>query len=207
LASIQRRQPLGSTNGFGPLGFAVSFLAFVSRSKKPACAAKKNWHGSPRNAVHEYVGAANAAACLTVQRAQLGLVAHTHQAAAWQQTPTGARRARIGPGEPLYISTGRWLLNPGAVGAPAPSRLRWWDALDVQAADGAFWLLLDLKGRTATWRRAPYEPAPARSRARALGLDDGYATSRGSEVRHSSASLKNRLQTPDDRPLRSGQRA
>lgn len=70
--------------------------------------------------------------------------------------------------------TGRWLLNPGAVGAPAPSRLSWWDALDVQAADGAFWLLLDLKGRTATWRRAPYEPAPARSRARALGLDDSY---------------------------------
>jgi predicted phosphodiesterase len=142
------------------------------RARKPA--ARRDgvqcWHGSPRNAVHEYVGAATAAACLTVQRAQLGLVAHTHQAAAWQQTPTGARRAGIAPGEPLDISTGRWLLNPGAVGAPAPSRLRWWDGLDVQAADGAWWLLLDLEGRTATWRRAPYDPAPARSRAHALGL-------------------------------------
>ena len=24
----------------------------------------------------------------------------------------------------------------------------------------------------ATWRRAPYDPAPARARARALGLDE-----------------------------------
>jgi hypothetical protein len=146
------------------------------RARKPA--ARRDgvqcWHASPRNAVHEYVGAGNAAACLAVQRAQLGLVAHTHQAAAWQQTPTGARRARIAPGEPLDISSGRWLLNPGAVGAPAPSRLSWWDALDVQAADGACWLLLDLNDRAATWRRAPYDPAPARLRARALGLDDGY---------------------------------
>jgi len=164
------------------------------RARRPA--ARRDgvqcWHGSPRNAVHEYVGAANAAACLTVQRAELGLVAHTHQAAAWQQTPTGARRARIGPGEPLDISTGRWLLNPGAVGAPAPSRLSWWDALDVQAADGAFWLLLDLKSRTATWRRAPYEPAPARSRARALGLDDSYQPA-SSDARSKPSSLPSGL--------------
>jgi hypothetical protein len=42
----------------------------------------------------------------------------------------------------------------------------------VQAADGAFWLLLDLGRRTATWRRAPYQPAAARARACALALDD-----------------------------------
>jgi predicted phosphodiesterase len=144
------------------------------RSRKPA--ARRDgvqcWHGSPRNAVHEYVGASNAGACLAVQRAELGLVAHTHVPAAWQQTPRGARGARIRPGEPLDIAEGKWLLNPGAAGAAEPSRLGWWDALDAQAADGAFWLLLDLAERTATWRRAPYEPAPARSRARALGLDD-----------------------------------
>jgi hypothetical protein len=49
--------------------------------------------------------------------------------------------------------------------------MRWWDALDVQAAEGAFWLLLDLEAQTATWQRAPYDPAPARARARALGLE------------------------------------
>jgi predicted phosphodiesterase len=147
------------------------------RTRKPA--ARRDgvqcWHGGPRNAVHEYVGPSNAAACLGVQRAGLGLVGHSHVPAAWERTARGARAAKIRPGEPLDLAAGKWLLNPGAVGAPVPSRLGWWDGLDAQAADGAFWLLLDLERRTATWRRAPYDPAPARRRARALGLDDDPA--------------------------------
>jgi hypothetical protein len=75
---------------------------------------------------------------------------------------------------PVQLAAGKWLLNPGAVGAPAPSRLGWWDGLDAQSAEGAFWLLLDLDARTATWLRAPYDPAPVRARARALGLDDTH---------------------------------
>ena len=146
------------------------------RSRKPASrrGGVQSWHGGPRNAVHEYVGASNAAACLTVQRADLGLVGHTHVAAAWRQTPRGASAVKVRVDVPLDLSSGRWLLNPGAVGAPSPSPSprTWWDALDAQAGDGAFWLLLDLEQRTATWRRAPYDPAPARRRARALGLDE-----------------------------------
>jgi predicted phosphodiesterase len=149
------------------------------RSRKPAARRGdvRCWHGSPRNAVHEYVGASNAAACLAVQRAALGLVGHTHVAAAWRHTPGGASAVKVAVGVPLDLAGGKWLLNPGAVGAPSPSRLGWWDALDLQAADGAYWLLLDLQRQTATWRRAPYDPAPARLRARALGLDDaGWST-------------------------------
>ena len=142
------------------------------RSRKPA--ARRGdvqcWHGGPRNAVHEYVGASNAAACLAVQRADLGLVGHTHVPAAYRQTPRGASAAKLAVGAPLDLTDGKWLLNPGAVGAPVPSRMDWWDALDAQAAEGAYWLLLDLERRTATWHRAPYDPAPARLRARALGL-------------------------------------
>ena len=143
------------------------------RSRKPAArrAGVQSWHGGPRNAVHEYVGASNAGACLAIQRAELGLVGHTHVAAAWRQTPRGANGVRIRAGVPLDLTDGKWMLNPGAVGAPAPSRRGWWDALDEQAADGACWLLLDLARSTATWRRAPYDPAPARRRARELGLD------------------------------------
>jgi hypothetical protein len=131
------------------------------------------WHGGPRNAVHEYVGASNAGACLAVQRGALGLVGHTHAAAAWAQTPRGAEPVQIRVGEPLDLADRKWLLNPGAVGAPVPPRRYWWDALDADAVEGAFWLLLDLERRTATWHRAPYDPAPARERARALGLDTG----------------------------------
>ena len=83
----------------------------------------------------------------------------------------GAEGVRIEVDTPLDLADGKWLLNPGAVGAPAPSRAGWWDGLDQQAADGAFWLELDLERRMATWRRAPYDPAPARLRAQALGLD------------------------------------
>lgn len=151
------------------------------RARKPAArrGEVQCWHGGPRNAVHEYVGAANAAECLAVQRAGLGLVGHTHVAAAWHATARGASGVRISVGVPLDLADGQWLLNPGAVGAPAPSRLGWWDALDTQAAEGAFWLLLDREQRTATWHRAPYDPAPARLRVRALGLDDALRSSRG----------------------------
>src|SRR4051794_23979938 len=144
------------------------------RARKPAARREgvQYWHGGARHAVPEYVGAADAAPGPGVQRAELGLVGHTHVAAAWSQTPRGAGAAKIRIGEPLDVATGRWLLNPGAVGAPAPPRLGWWDGLDAQAAEGAFWLALDLERRTATWRRAPYDPAPARRRARELGLDD-----------------------------------
>jgi predicted phosphodiesterase len=142
------------------------------RTRKPA--ARRHgvqcWHGGPRNPVWEYVTPTNAAACLDAQRAALGVVGHTHLAAAFQQTPRRARRVAIEPGVPLDVSEGRWLINPGAVGAPVPPRRGWWDGLDADAALGAFWLLLDLEARTATWRRAPYDPGPARQRARALGL-------------------------------------
>ena len=146
------------------------------RQRKPA--ARRDgvqcWHGGPRNAVHEFVGNSNAAANLALQRASIGLVGHSHVAGAWQETDRGVRKQRIRVGEPLDIGTGKWLINPGAAGAPAPTRhpRGWWDALDEQAAEGAFWLLLDLDASTVTWLRAPYDPAPARTRASELGLDD-----------------------------------
>jgi predicted phosphodiesterase len=153
------------------------------RSRRPAArrADVQCWHGGPHNAVHEYVGPSNAAACLATQRAQLGLVGHTHEPAAWEQMPDGrARRTSISPGVPLDVSRGKWMLNPGAVGAPAPSRLAWWDGLHAQAHDGAFWLLLDLDERTATWHRAAYDPLPARERARALGLESARSATQSS---------------------------
>jgi len=140
------------------------------RSRRPAARREgvQCWHGGPRNPVWEFVTPTNAAACLDAQRADLGLVAHTHLAAAF--TP-GRRRVRITVDEPLDVSAGKWLLNPGAVGAPVPPRRGWWDGLDADAREGAFWLALDLEARVATWHRAPYDPGPARERARALGLD------------------------------------
>jgi predicted phosphodiesterase len=141
------------------------------RARRPAArrAEVQCWHGSPRNAVWEFVGRGNAGACLEVQRGSLGLVGHTHVASAWVSTRPGrAKEVPVRFDAPLPLGDGKWLLNPGAVGAPAPSRFGWWDGLDAQAA--AYWLELDLAERVATWRRASFDPEPARARARELGL-------------------------------------
>jgi predicted phosphodiesterase len=143
------------------------------RSRKPAARrdAVQCWHGSPRNPVWEYVGSRNAEACLAVQKAPLGLVGHTHAPDAWHATRAGGcRHVTVAAGTTIDISEGKWLLNPGAAGAPHPSQPGRWDGSDAQAAEGASWLLLDLDAATATWHRARFDPAPARRRARSLDL-------------------------------------
>jgi predicted phosphodiesterase len=126
------------------------------RSRKPASrvgTAIQMWHGGPHNAVHEFVGPANAAACLELQRAPLGLVGHTHVAAAFSSQ--ARRGVAISPGRPLDITRGKWLLNCGAVFMPSGL---------------ASWLLLDLRAGTATWMQTPFDPGPAAERARRLGF-------------------------------------
>jgi hypothetical protein len=143
------------------------------RSRRPAARRPgvQCWHASPRDPVREYVGPQNVADCMSHQRAPLGLVGHTHAPDAWQARPGEApRRVEVQPGRPLDVGEGTWLLNPGAVGAPFPARPGWWEAMDAHARDGAWWLELDLGDRVATWHRAPFDPAPARERARDLGL-------------------------------------
>jgi predicted phosphodiesterase len=148
------------------------------RTRKPA--ARRHgvqcWHASPRHPVWEYVGDKNAQACLERQRKPIGLVGHTHVPDAWRRTRDGrAERIAVHVDRPLELGAGRWLLNPGAVGAPAPSTADWREALVAHAHHGAWWLELDLGARTATWRRAPYDPLPALRRSRKAGLLDEAA--------------------------------
>ena len=148
-------------------GLSAEDLAWMKR-RRPAARREgvQCWHGGPRNPVREYVTPATAAACLEVQRESLGLVGHTHTAAAFR---AGVRRpVPFVVGEPLSVAEGKWLLNPGAVGAPVPPRGEWWAGLDADPF--AWWLELDLLARTATWWRAEYDPVPARERAAARGL-------------------------------------
>jgi predicted phosphodiesterase len=150
-------------------------LAWV-RARRPAArrAGVQCWHGSPRHPVHEYVTAANAGECLDRQRSAIGLVGHTHEPAAWRAGPDGgARRVPVAPGAPLGLGGSKWLLNPGAVGVPFPVRGGLWAAMESHARGGAWWLELDLDALVATWRRAPFDPAPVIERARAAGLAGG----------------------------------
>jgi len=88
---------------------------------------------------------------------------------------------------PLDLEDGKWLLNPGAAGAPFPVRGGWWTAMDAHARAGAWWLELDLAGPAATWRRAPFDPGPALARARALGLVEDDAAGGAGETEASAA--------------------
>jgi predicted phosphodiesterase len=175
----------GSVDGtrFGEAGhrsvvFAAERLAASGdldwlRARRPAArrAGVQCWHASPRHPVREYVGPANAAACMERQRTAIGLIGHTHVPAAWRATADGSvTPVEVRPGGPLDLADGKWLLNPGAVGAPmAPGGDRW-AALAEHARAGAWWLELDLGARVATWRRAPFDIRPAFERAVAAGL-------------------------------------
>ena len=138
------------------------------RSRSPAARREgvQCWHGGPRNPVQEYVGPSNAAACLAVQSADLGLVAHTHIAAACAR-PHPTRRGSASASR-WTSSGGKWLLNPGAVGAPVAAAARLVGGLDAEAADGAFWLAArpaarPRPGAARRTTRARPADAPARS--------------------------------------------
>ena len=79
------------------------------------------WHGGPHNPVREYVGKANAAACLATQKGWLGLVGHTHAPAAF--APDAARsQVRPGPRRRAARPLRRQVAaQPGSRGSAAPA--------------------------------------------------------------------------------------
>ena len=71
-----------------------------------------------------------------------------------EQTPAGTE---------VDLSSGRWLINPGAVGQPRDG--------DPRAA----WVLLDLGSWTAQWRRVDYPIAEAAQAIDRAGLPRALA--------------------------------
>jgi diadenosine tetraphosphatase ApaH/serine/threonine PP2A family protein phosphatase len=123
------------------------------------------YHASPRDPVWEYVlSALLAELCLDRQRHRMCLVGHSHVALSFVR-----HEAELATGEPrregteLDIATGEWLLNPGSVGQPRDGDPR------------ASWLLLDLDGLTASFRRTEYDVAGAAQAIRDARLPDSLA--------------------------------
>jgi hypothetical protein len=168
----------------------------------------QSWHASPRNAVWEFVATTNAEACLQRQRAALGLVGHTHVPAAWQAQAgrAGVRTVRVRPDRPLDMSQPKWMLNPGAVGAPLTATAGWCEAVDDHASRGAWWLQLDLDARVATWRRAPYDPAPTIERIRAAGLAPSQTASPSRLDPSGSAEVRTAERRPGSAEVRTAER-
>ncbi len=123
------------------------------------------YHGSPRDAVWEYVlSTLLAEMCLDAQQERVALIGHSHVALSFQrpegEPATGESR---GNGDVVDLTSGEWLLNPGSVGQPRDG--------DPRAA----WLLLDLEGATAGWRRVEYDIEGAGAAIKAARLPHSLA--------------------------------
>ena len=123
------------------------------------------YHASPRDPVWEYVlSTLLAELCLDRQDHRICLVGHSHVALSFVreegELATGEPRRE---GSELDIAAGEWLLNPGSVGQPRDGDPR------------ASWLLLDLDGLTASFKRTEYDIAGAAGAIRAARLPDSLA--------------------------------
>jgi diadenosine tetraphosphatase ApaH/serine/threonine PP2A family protein phosphatase len=121
------------------------------------------YHGSARDAVWEYVLSDEAAAStLALSARPLVLVGHSHVAleVAWVDDVLTGGPA---PDGTTVEMRGRVLLNPGSVGQPRDG--------DPRAA----YLLLDLQGKTATFRRVEYDVERTQAEMREAGLPQALA--------------------------------
>jgi predicted phosphodiesterase len=123
------------------------------------------YHASPRDPVWEYVlSTLLAELCLDSQPHRVCLIGHSHVASAFVryegESATGEPRRE---GTELDLSAGEWLINPGSVGQPRDG--------DPRAA----WLLLDLDGDTAIYRRTSYDVAGAAAAIKEARLPNSLA--------------------------------
>jgi diadenosine tetraphosphatase ApaH/serine/threonine PP2A family protein phosphatase len=120
------------------------------------------FHASPRDPIWEYVLSPDVAAASMVAASQeLVLVGHSHVALHYCVSD---RLLLPAPeGTELDLGSDRRLLNPGSVGQPRDT--------DPRAA----WMLLDLEGRRASFRRVEYDVARTQQEIRDRGLPEALA--------------------------------
>jgi diadenosine tetraphosphatase ApaH/serine/threonine PP2A family protein phosphatase len=122
------------------------------------------FHGSPRGPVWDYVLSDEAAeAAFRLTTAPLVLVGHSHVALALQVAGGELAGGAAPEDTELDLADGRWLLNPGSVGQPRDG--------DARAA----FLVLDLDGGRASFRRVEYEVERTQAEIRERGLPGALA--------------------------------
>ncbi len=122
------------------------------------------FHGSPRDAVWDYVLSEGAAqASLIATHAPLVLVGHSHVALAlsWDGSVLAGGLAPLGT--TAELADRRWLLNPGSVGQPRDGDRR------------AAWLLLDFEAGRASFRRVEYPIEQTQAEMAEAGLPPALA--------------------------------
>jgi diadenosine tetraphosphatase ApaH/serine/threonine PP2A family protein phosphatase len=139
-----------------------AFLESLSPSAERA--GVELYHGSPLDPVWDYVLSEQAARrSFELSASPLVLVGHSHIALLLSELD-GRIAGGLAPiGATVPLRPGRFLANPGSVGQPRGK--------DPRAA----WLLLDLDGATASFRRTPYPVAETQQEIRACGLPETLA--------------------------------
>jgi diadenosine tetraphosphatase ApaH/serine/threonine PP2A family protein phosphatase len=122
------------------------------------------YHGSPRNAVWEYVLDTEAIqAAFDGSAAPLVLIGHSHVPIVATLADGDLRAAHAPEGTEGELAGGRLLLNPGSVGQPRDG--------DPRAA----WLLLDLDSGVASFRRVEYAVERTMDEIHKAGLPEALA--------------------------------
>ena len=122
------------------------------------------FHGSPRNAIWEYVLDAEAIqASFAHTSAPVVLIGHSHIPILAHLEDGQVHAAHAPEGTDGKLDDGRLLLNPGSVGQPRDG--------DPRAA----WLLLDLDAGTASFRRVEYAVEKTQKEIRDAGLPEALA--------------------------------
>jgi diadenosine tetraphosphatase ApaH/serine/threonine PP2A family protein phosphatase len=122
------------------------------------------FHGSPRDPVWEYVLTELVALeSFAMTHAPLVLVGHSHVATALALKGEQLEGGLAPDGFEAPLHEHRWLLNPGSVGQPRDGN-----------ADAAY-LVLDLEGKRARFRRVPYPVGRTQEEIRERGLPDSLA--------------------------------
>ncbi|MGC8873568.1 MAG: metallophosphoesterase family protein [Chloroflexia bacterium] len=119
-------------------------------------------HGSPREPIWEYLTSPEVALeNLSFFETRICLVGHTHVPMVFHIPEGGAplcRQRWLQGGEALSLESGRWILNPGAIGQPRDG--------DPRAA----YLLLDTETLEVRIRRVPYAVETTQRRMLEFGL-------------------------------------
>ena len=122
------------------------------------------YHGSPRNAVWEYVLDTEAIqAAFSHSNAKVILIGHSHIPIVAHLTGHDVQAAHAPESTEADLGDGRLLLNPGSVGQPRDG--------DPRAA----WLLLDLDDGRVWFRRVEYEVTRTQEEIRGAGLPEALA--------------------------------
>ena len=122
------------------------------------------FHGSPRNAIWEYVLDGEAIqAAFAHSSGSMVLIGHSHIPIVAHLEDGQVHAAHAPEGTEAKLEDGRLLLNPGSVGQPRDG--------DPRAA----WLLLDLDAGTASFRRVEYEVEKTQTEIREAGLPEALA--------------------------------